>query len=934
MAPNLAASLSRRLARRHARSRANWRAWGKPGWVSVAMLLSLLIAIVTVMVAPAPNNDWQAVAAAQTDASTVGQWSPVQNWPVQATHAHLLPTGQVLYYPAWAQGDTPYLWDPVSGSSVIAALPGYNIFCSGHTFLADGRVFVAGGHVTNDVGLPHASIYSPFSNTWTQLPDMNAGRWYPTSTILSNGDVLVISGEETIVNGSVVWDPLPQVWQNGSNSWRDLSSAQLVISQWYPFMFAAQNGQVFEAGPDQVSRYLDTTGTGRWTTVATSLFGNRPQGSSVMYGDGKVLILGGSDPPTASAEVIDLTSPTVAWRAVASMAEPRRQANATLLPDGTILVTGGSSGAGFDNSSYPVYSAELWDPTTEQWTTQASNSLYRGYHSSALLLPDGRVLSAGGEIGGATAEIYSPPYLFKGFRPTIAAAPTGVTFGQSFFVQTPDALSVSQINMIRLGSVTHAFDESQRIIHLSFTPATGGLTVSAPSDANLALPGYYMLFLLNSSGVPSVATTIQIGTATLPAAPSGLSASAPTSNPVTLRWTDNATNESGTSIERSVDGATFAEIANVGPGGSSYADTKVIGGTSYWYRIRVYNTAGYSTYSNTASVKTSTARYNFEDGSTQGWAAGGVTASNAANSLAAAYDASHSLSMALTATTPSNWGSVYSAAPGDLGPGETITAWTMVPAGSASGLQAQIFLQDATNTWYNPSTAAVLQPGTWSLVSFVVPGGVVTPVRWFGVWFFPTSGTAWTGTGYVDGVDITGLTPTPTATPTPTPTATPTPTIKPTRTPTLTAIPTRTPTRTPTATPTPTAGGASTVTPAPTVAPTSTPTLTQTATPVPMSTPTLNPLPAAPSGLGGTASSNSEINLSWTDNSSNESGFSIERSRDGTTFAQIAVVGAGVTSYADTGLASATDNWYRVRAFNAAGYSAYSNTVKVRTRPK
>jgi galactose oxidase len=222
------------------------------------MLLSLLIAIVTVMVAPAPNNDWQGVAPAQTDASTVGQWSPVQNWPVQATHAHLLPTGQVLYYPAWAQGETPYLWDPVSGSSVVVALPGYNIFCSGHTFLADGRVFVAGGHVTNDVGLPHASIYSPFSNTWTQLPDMNAGRWYPTSTILSSGDVLVISGEETLVNGSVVWDALPQVWQNGSNSWRDLSSAQLVISQWYPFMYAAPNGHVFEAGPDQVTRYLNT----------------------------------------------------------------------------------------------------------------------------------------------------------------------------------------------------------------------------------------------------------------------------------------------------------------------------------------------------------------------------------------------------------------------------------------------------------------------------------------------------------------------------------------------------------------------------------------------------------------------------------------------------------------------------------------------------
>jgi hypothetical protein len=649
-----------------------------------------------------------------------------------------------------------------------------------------------------------------------------------------------------------------------------------------------------------------------------------------MYGDGKVLILGGSDPPTATAEVIDLTSPPVAWRAVAPMAEPRRQANSTLLPDGTILVTGGSSGAGFDHSSNPVYSAELWDPTTEQWTTLASNSIYRGYHSSALLLPDGRVLSAGGEIGGATADFYAPPYLFKGSRPTIAAAPTGVIFGQSFFVQAPDAPGISQVNMIRLGSVPHAFDESQRINHLSFTQATGSLTVSAPSDANLALPGYYMLFLLNSSGVPSVGTIIQIGIATLPAAPSGLSASAPTSNPVTLTWTDNATNESGSSIERSVDGATFAEIATVGPGESSYADTNVAGGTSYWYRIRLYNAAGYSDYSNSALVQTGTARYSFEDGGTQGWAAGGVTALNAADSVAAAYDGSHSLSVAFTATTPSNWGSVYSAAPADLRPGVTITAWTMVPAGSASGLQAQIFLQDANNTWYNPSTAAVLQPGTWSLVSFVVPAGAVTPVRWFGVWFFPNSGSPWTGLGYVDGVDITGSTPPPTATPTITRTRTPTPTPTLTRTPT----PTRTPTRTSTTTPTPTPGGASTATPTPTVAPTSGPSPTQTATPVPTPLPTPNPLPAAPTGLVSSAGSSSQINLSWTDNSSNESGFSIERSQNGTTFAQIAVVGTRVTNYADTGLTNATDYWYRVRAFNAAGYSAYSNTVRVRTKPK
>jgi len=132
------------------------------------------------------------------DPATIGQWSAVQSWPVQATHAHLLPTGDVLFYPAWAAGDVPYLWDPASGTIVPSALPGYNIFCSGQAFLPDGRLFVAGGHIANDVGLPHASIYNPFSDTWTRLPDMNAGRWYPTVTTLPSSRAvgLLRSGAE------------------------------------------------------------------------------------------------------------------------------------------------------------------------------------------------------------------------------------------------------------------------------------------------------------------------------------------------------------------------------------------------------------------------------------------------------------------------------------------------------------------------------------------------------------------------------------------------------------------------------------------------------------------------------------------------------------------------------------------------------------------
>jgi hypothetical protein len=192
------------------------------------------------------------------------------------------------------------------------------------------------------------------------------------------------------------------------------------------------------------------------------------------------------------------------------MSIARRQLNLTLLPDGKVLASGGSGGFGFDNQNLPIYPAEMWDPATGQWTTMDSVTVYRGYHSTALLLPDGRVLSAGGEQTGASAEIFSPPYLFKGARPTTTSAPSNVQYGQTFLIGAPNAASISQVTWIRLGSVTHSFNQSQRLNHLQFVQTTGGLNITAPANANLSPPGYYMLFLVNSNGVPSIARIIQI----------------------------------------------------------------------------------------------------------------------------------------------------------------------------------------------------------------------------------------------------------------------------------------------------------------------------------------------------------------------------------------------------------------------------------------
>jgi hypothetical protein len=145
----------------------------------------------------------------------------------------------------------------------------------------------------------------------------------------------------------------------------------------------------------------------------------------------------------------------------------------------------------------------------------ASNAITRGYHGSSLLLPDGRVLNSGGGGGAGApnqlnAELYSPPYLFKGARPTISSAPASVGYGASFRVLTPNASTITRVSLIRLGSVTHAFDENQRFQRLSFTADGTGLTVTAPTSGNRAPPGHYMLFILNGTGVPSIARIIQI----------------------------------------------------------------------------------------------------------------------------------------------------------------------------------------------------------------------------------------------------------------------------------------------------------------------------------------------------------------------------------------------------------------------------------------
>ncbi len=539
--------------------------------------------------------------------SSVGAWSAVMPWPLVAINTSVLPDGRVLVYPRNKNAQAR-VWNPRTDTFSAAVITRTDLFCSGHAFLADGRLLVAGGHVENGVGLADTNLFDARTGTWSEGPPMNAGRWYPTVTSLASGDALVVSGS---IDNAVGLNRLPQVWSTAASGWRDLTGAQIGLPL-YPFMHLAPDGRVFAAGPQQTTRLLDVHAKGAWTVVGNSTFGFRDYGSSVLYDEGKVLLVGGHDPPTNRAEVIDLNADTPAWRAVAPMQHPRRQCNAVILPDGKVLVVGGTSAEGFNNATGSVMEAELWDPASEAWRSLASAAEHRLYHSTAVLLPDGRVLTAGGgqpfadpEPGDhLTAEIYSPPYLFKGKRPAILSAPTTVHYGTRFFVHTV-ASGISDVTWVRLPSTTHAFDMNQRFNRLSFSPEGDGVLVWAPSSPTACPPGHYMLFVLNARGVPSEAAIVQIvaDPSRVPARPGPIVAKATSSTTIELRWEDADWIESGFRLERAGE-IGWSVVARIRADDNTFTDTLRSAGTTYRYRVSAYNAAGSSILSDPIAVTT------------------------------------------------------------------------------------------------------------------------------------------------------------------------------------------------------------------------------------------------------------------------------------------------------------------------------------------
>ena len=470
-----------------------------------------------------------------------GEWGPLVTWDIVPLHMSLLPNGKIF---AWGRSDVadtmgmPRIWDPAT-QPTPSGLPEIHVddmlFCAGHTLMPDGRLMVAGGHFQDAAGIKVTYFFD--QNGMPQPADAMAhGRWYPTLTVLADGRVVTMAGRNEA--GAVV--RTPEIWEN--NQWVELPGAGNLEIPYYPRNFVdPKNGLLFYASERVQSRWFNpdagsASGRGSWISGPSHIYSfNRDYGSAVMYDAGKVLVVGGGgnpgwstpDPkataPTATAETIDLKQLAPAWQSTGAMEFRRRHMNATILPDGQVLATGGTSGGGFVNidEGLAVKQAEVWNPGTGDWTTLAANQVMRIYHSVSLLLPDGKVLH--GASGDAMAgdgvtpvppqrnhEIFSPPYLFKGARPTISSLPSSVAYNQAFSVSTPNAAQVTDARWIRLGSVTHAFDMSQRANTLAFTRTATGIEITAPENPNEAPPGHYLLFILNRNGVPSEGKVVRI----------------------------------------------------------------------------------------------------------------------------------------------------------------------------------------------------------------------------------------------------------------------------------------------------------------------------------------------------------------------------------------------------------------------------------------
>lgn len=484
----------------------------------------------------------------------VGEWSAVQDIGMYALHAVVRPDGKVqfwyrtvVHWPSEPSFNT-ILWDPATGATT--SIPNHSAngeenWCASHTQLGDGRMLAVSGSV--GVADPHATIFNPLQNIWSAQPDLHFGRYYPSTTFMGDGRAVVSGGDYITPGTTTTPNPFPEVWENGA--WRVFDDPLVTTptpiefdffyGSFFPWTQQAPNGKIFYAGPQNNLRYLDPNGGGTVTDAGERDGISRDYGGYATYDVGKVLIAGGGSSLT-TAYTIDYSGSSPVVAQTGSMTHGRRHFYTTILADGSVLATGGNGDGGLTqgSASGAVFAAERWDPQTGVWSELAEMDRRREYHSAAVLLPDGRVVHAGGDCTScspeANLEVFSPPYLFN-TDGTAAARPTinsiervqpGLTlpstphlggpqpefdYGELLRLNFGAASAIDKVHLIRLGSSTHSTNFDQRLVPLSFTSSGNDLALTAPLNTYIAPPGYYMLFIVSDAGVPSEATIIKLG---------------------------------------------------------------------------------------------------------------------------------------------------------------------------------------------------------------------------------------------------------------------------------------------------------------------------------------------------------------------------------------------------------------------------------------
>jgi YVTN family beta-propeller protein len=462
------------------------------------------------------------------DAHLKGVFAPVANWPLIAAHAVLMPDGRVLSYGTDGNGtQTGFfiydIWDPKLGLGPEAHLTLPNttntdVFCSSQLVLPQGGgVFVAGGDNwtgtgTTNTGNRNSNVMSYEGNYMTRGNDMNRARWYSSSTTLLNGEIYIQGG-----NGGT---DRPEI-RGIDGTFRLLSTATTSgFDFMYPRNFVAPDGRLF--GFDSAGRmyYVDASGTGSVTQVGQFASAHRGNdASAAMFAPGRILQFGGN---SNQAIVIDITGGTPVITPTQSLSSQRRLVNSAILPNGHVMASGGSQVwnelTGVNNT------VEIWNPQTGSWTQGATGVRARLYHSVSLLLPDATVMVGGGGAPGPernlNVELYYPPYLFTADgqfapRPTIGTAPTVLDVGRTFEVELTTGIA-QRVVLVKAGSVTHSWNMEQRFVELAYSAEGSQLSVQAPTRAADAPPGFYMLFVLDTAGVPSIAKMVRINVAAVP----------------------------------------------------------------------------------------------------------------------------------------------------------------------------------------------------------------------------------------------------------------------------------------------------------------------------------------------------------------------------------------------------------------------------------